>query len=41
MKELRDMAIEICGEKQQDSMIIDYVSSWWDGIGSWRNPSLG
>jgi hypothetical protein len=41
MKELRDMAIEICRKKHQDSMIVDYVSSWWDGIGSWRNPSLG
>jgi hypothetical protein len=40
MKELRDMAIEICRKKHQNSMINDYVSSWWDGIGSWRNPSL-
>jgi hypothetical protein len=40
MKELRDMAIEICRKKYQDSTIVDYVSSWWDGIGSWRNPSL-
>jgi hypothetical protein len=40
MKELRDMAIEICRKNYQDSMIIDYVSSWWNGIGSWRNPSL-
>ena len=41
MKQLRDMAIEVCRKKCQDSMIADYVSSWWDGIGSWRNPSLG
>jgi hypothetical protein len=41
MRQLRDMAIEICKRKYQDSMIVDYVSSWWDGIGSWRNPSLG
>ena len=41
MRELRDMAIEICRKKYQDSMIVDYVSTWWDGIGSWRNPSLG
>jgi hypothetical protein len=19
----------------------DYLSSWWDGIGDWRNPSSG
>jgi hypothetical protein len=41
MRQLRDMAIEICRKKYQDSMIVDYVSGWWDGIGSWRNPSLG
>jgi hypothetical protein len=41
MKQLRDMAIEICRKKYQDSMIVDYVSNWWDGIGSWRSPSLG
>ena len=41
MRQLRDMAIEICRKKYQDSMIVDYVSSWWDGIGSWRSPSLG
>lgn len=41
MRQLRDMAIEVYKKKYQDSMIVDYVSSWWDGIGSWRNPSLG
>jgi hypothetical protein len=41
MRQLHDMAIELCRKKYQDSMIVDYVSSWWDGIGSWRNPSLG
>lgn len=39
MKELRDMAIEIYRKKYRDSMIVDYVSNWWDGIGSWRNSS--
>ena len=41
MRQLRDMAMDLCKKKYQDSLIIDYVSSWWDGIGSWRNPSLG
>ncbi len=41
MRQLRDMAMAICKKKYQDSMIIDYISTWWDGIGSWRNPSLG
>ncbi len=41
MRQLRDMAIAICKKKYEDSMIIDYISTWWDGIGTWRNPSLG
>ncbi|MFA5238840.1 MAG: hypothetical protein WC476_03920 [Phycisphaerae bacterium] len=40
MRQLRDMTIEIYRKKYQDSMIVDYVSNWWDGIGSWRNSSL-
>lgn len=40
MRHLRDMAMDLC-KKYQDSMIIDYVSSWWDGIGSWRNQAIG
>jgi hypothetical protein len=41
MRQLRDMAIELCRNKYRGSTIVDYTSSWWDGIGSWRNPSLG
>ena len=41
MRQLRDMTMDLCKKKHQDSMITDYVSTWWDGIGSWRNPSLG
>jgi len=41
MRELRDMAIEICTEKYNNKDIVDYISFWWDGIGSWRSPSLG
>ena len=41
MRQLRDMAMDLCKKKYQDSMIIDYVSSWWDGIGSWRNQPIG
>jgi len=40
MRHLREMAMDLCKKKYQDSMIVDYVSSWWDGIGSWRTPSL-
>jgi len=41
MRQLRDMAMDLCKKKYQDSMIVDYVSSWWDGIGSWRNQPIG
>jgi len=41
MRVLHSMAMEICREKNQDSRIVDYVSSWWDGIGNWRSPSPG
>lgn len=40
MRELRDMAIGICRENNQNQTIVDYISSWWDGIGSWRPQSI-
>lgn len=40
MRELRDMAIAISKQKGQNKEIIDYISIWWDGIGSWRSQSL-
>lgn len=39
MRVLHSMAMAICREKYQDLRIVDYVSSWWDGIGNWRSPS--
>ena len=41
MRELRDMAVAIARQGNQNKAVIDYVAVWWDGIGSWRNPSLG
>ena len=41
MRQLREMTINIYSKKCTDLPINDYLSSWWDGIGSWRNPSLG
>lgn len=38
MRELRDMAIELAKEKNKS--VVDYIGVWWDGIGSWRQPSL-
>jgi len=40
MRYLRDMAIGIYKEQNQNKAIVDYISSWWDGIGRWRTPSL-
>ena len=40
MRELRDMAIRLYTEKYNKD-IVDYIYLWWDGIGSWRSPSLG
>lgn len=38
MRELRDMAIDLAKEKNKS--VVDYIGVWWDGIGSWRQPSL-
>jgi hypothetical protein len=41
MRQLHNMAMAICRNKHQNAMVVDYISSWWDGVGSWRNPSIG
>jgi hypothetical protein len=38
MRELRAMTLELAREKNKS--VIDYIGVWWDGIGSWRQPSL-
>ena len=38
MRELRDMAMAIA--KESNKSAVDYIGVWWDGIGSWREPSL-
>jgi hypothetical protein len=40
MQELRNMAIAISRKNGQNKEIFDYISFWWDGIGTWRCPSL-
>ena len=40
MRELRDMAIAECQQRMQNKPVVDYISYWWDGIGSWRSPRL-
>jgi hypothetical protein len=39
MQQLRQMAISKC-MKGRSRDCIDYVSVWWEGIGTWRNPSI-
>ena len=40
MRQLREMAIQICNQGGRGRASVDYISVWWDGIGNWRNPSL-
>ncbi len=37
MQQLHSMAMEICMKKRKNTNIVDYLSLWWDGIGSWRS----
>ncbi|MBN1803772.1 MAG: hypothetical protein JW837_00850 [Sedimentisphaerales bacterium] len=38
MKELHGMVVDLAEEK--DKLFTDYLSVWWDGIGSWQQPAL-
>jgi len=40
MRALRDMAIALTRQSSPNKVIVDYITVWWDGIGSWRSPSL-
>jgi len=40
MKQLRDMAMNVFRQQHNQREFVDYVSTWWDGIGKWRNPSV-
>ncbi|NIS52658.1 MAG: hypothetical protein GWN67_14970 [Phycisphaerae bacterium] len=40
MHQLRDMAIDLCRQKNGNKAVVDYISFWWEGIGNWRIPSL-
>ena len=40
MRQLHDMAIDLYRQKNQNKAVVDYISSWWDGIGRWRRPPL-
>lgn len=40
MRELREMALDLCRQKSKNKEVIDYITFWWDGIGDWRNTSF-
>ena len=40
MKQLHEMTMDIYDRQYGDLPVIDYISIWWDGIGSWRNLPL-
>ena len=40
MRELHDMALDICRQKNKNKDIVDYITFWWDGIGRWRDTSF-
>ncbi len=39
MRKLHEMALEL-SKQNNNKDIVDYISSWWDGIGEWRDTSL-
>jgi hypothetical protein len=41
MRYLHDMAQSLSQENNIDEHQISFISLWWDGIGSWRDPLLG
>lgn len=41
MRQLHGMALELYKEKYQNLTITDHISNWWDGIGNWRNNTVG
>lgn len=39
MRYLHDMTMAICKKKNRNTVTVDYISIWWDGIGSWQSLS--
>ena len=40
MRELHDLAMEKYKEVNPEASQVDYISYWWDGIGTWRSSLL-
>ncbi|MCK5172158.1 MAG: hypothetical protein KAR47_02135, partial [Planctomycetes bacterium] len=39
MKQLHEMAIETGKTRTPNAHVEDFISMWWDGIGTWQSPS--
>lgn len=40
MRELHNMAMKMCEQRDSRAAVVDYISYWWDGIGNWRATPL-
>jgi len=40
MRQLCAMAAAISRQRYREESVSEYISVWWDGIGTWRTPSL-
>lgn len=40
MKELHNMAINLCRKQAPKADVVDHITHWWDGIGNWRATPL-
>jgi len=40
MKELHNMAINLCRKESPKADVVDHITHWWDGIGNWRTTPL-
>jgi hypothetical protein len=42
MRLLREMAMDLARKAEAEAPpdVVDYISFWWDGIGSWRKPAI-
>ena len=40
MKKLHEMVAQRCNDQKYNPNGIEYVSLWWDGVGSWHNSPI-
>ena len=39
MRQLREMTLSLGKGRSANEPVVDYLSYWWDGIGTWRGPN--